>query len=83
VLKAPKRGLPFRLHIAAGNQVIGAVLTQETEGKKHVVTYLSQKLVDAGKGTPYLKNSVYACFMHAPNLDTICYLTLPLSNRCN
>ena len=33
VLKVPKRGTPFRLYVAAEDKVIGAVLTQETEGK--------------------------------------------------
>jgi hypothetical protein len=39
--------VPFRLYIASENKVIGAILTQETEGKEHVVTYLSRRLVDA------------------------------------
>ena len=30
VLKVPKRGIPFRLSVAAEDKVIGAVLTQET-----------------------------------------------------
>jgi hypothetical protein len=47
VLKAPQTGVPFRLYIAAEDKVIGVVLTQETEGKEHVVTYLSRRLVDA------------------------------------
>jgi hypothetical protein len=47
VLKVPQVGVPFRLYIAAEDKVIGAVLTQETGGKKHVVTYLSRRLVDA------------------------------------
>jgi hypothetical protein len=34
VLKAPQSGIPIRLYIA--------VLTQETEGKEHVITYVSQ-----------------------------------------
>ena len=46
VLKAPRRGFPFRLYIAAEDKVIGAVLTQETEGKEHVITYLSRRLID-------------------------------------
>ena len=41
VLKAPRRGIPFRLYVAAEDKVIGAVLTQETEGKEYIVTYLS------------------------------------------
>jgi ribonuclease HI len=47
VLKAPKHGEIFRLYIAAEEGVIGAVLTQETEGKEHVITYLSRRLLDA------------------------------------
>jgi hypothetical protein len=46
VLKAPKHGEPFRLYIAAEEGVIGAVLAQETEGKEHVITYLSHRLLD-------------------------------------
>jgi hypothetical protein len=42
VLKAPHVEVPFRLYIAVEDKVIGAVLTQEIEGKEHVVTYLSQ-----------------------------------------
>jgi hypothetical protein len=41
VLRAPKHGQPFRLYIAAEYGVIGAILTQETEGKEHVIAYLS------------------------------------------
>ena len=41
MLKAPRRGEPFRLYIAVEEGVIGVVLTQETEGKEHIVTYLS------------------------------------------
>jgi hypothetical protein len=29
------------------NKVVGAVQTQEAEGKEHVIRYLSQRLVDA------------------------------------
>jgi hypothetical protein len=47
VLKAPQVGVPFILYIVAEDKVIEAVLTRETEGKEHVVTYLSRRLVDA------------------------------------
>jgi hypothetical protein len=40
VLKAPQAGVPFMLYIASEDKVIGTVLTRETEGKEHVVTYL-------------------------------------------
>ena len=42
VLKAPERGIPFRLYVAAEDKVIGAVLTQETEGKEYVITYVGR-----------------------------------------
>ena len=41
VLKAPRRGVPFRLYVAAEDKIIGAILTQETEGKEYIITYLS------------------------------------------
>ena len=47
VLKAHSRGVPFRLYVAAEDKVIGAVLTQETEGKEYIITYLSRRLIDA------------------------------------
>jgi hypothetical protein len=47
VLRAPQAGVPFRLYITTEDKVIGVVLTQEAEGKQHVVTYLSRRLVDA------------------------------------
>ena len=47
VLKEPKRGIPFRLYVAAEDKVIGAVLTQETEGKKYIITYMSRRHIDA------------------------------------
>jgi hypothetical protein len=33
--------------VAAEDKVIGVVLTQETEGKEYIITYLSQRLIDA------------------------------------
>jgi hypothetical protein len=47
ILKAPRRGVPFRLYVAAEDKVIGAVLTQETEGKEYIITYISRQLIDA------------------------------------
>ena len=42
VLKAPRRGVPFKLYVAAEDKIIGAILTQETEDKGYVITYISQ-----------------------------------------
>ena len=47
MLKAPRRGVPFRLYVAAENKIIVAVLTQETEDKEYVITYISRRLIDA------------------------------------
>ena len=46
VLKAPRRGVPFRLYVAAEDKVIGAVLTQETKDKEYIITYVSRRLID-------------------------------------
>ena len=42
VIKAPRSGVPFRLYVAAEDKIIGAVLTQENEGKEYIITYLSR-----------------------------------------
>ena len=42
VLKAPRRGVPFRLYVAAEDKIIGIVLTQETEGNEYIISYLSR-----------------------------------------
>jgi hypothetical protein len=65
VLKAPQVGVPFRLYIAAEDKVIGVVMKQETEGREHEVTYLSQRLVDAKTMYTFIKKLClrlfYAC----------------------
>jgi hypothetical protein len=38
VMKATKVGILFRLYIAAKDSVIGAALTQVTDGKEHIIT---------------------------------------------
>ena len=47
VLMASRRGVPFRLYVAAEDKIIVAVLTQETEDKEYVITYISRRLIDA------------------------------------
>jgi hypothetical protein len=42
----PKVGASFKLYIAAQNNVIGAVLTQEDGGQEGVVAYLNPRLLD-------------------------------------
>jgi hypothetical protein len=41
VMKVPMAKTPFRLYIAVEDAMIGAVLMQVTEGKEHIITYLS------------------------------------------
>jgi hypothetical protein len=65
VLQAPRRGTPFKLYVAADDCVIGAVLTQETEGKKHIITYASRRLLDAETRYTFIEklclSLYYAC----------------------
>ena len=65
VLKVPRRGVPFRLYVAAEDKVIGAVLTQETEGKEYIITYLSRRLTDAETRYTFIEklclSLYYAC----------------------
>jgi hypothetical protein len=42
VLKAPQSGVPFLLYVATENDVIKTILTQEAEGKEHIITYVSR-----------------------------------------
>jgi hypothetical protein len=46
VLCAPRRGVPFKLYIAAKEKIIGVVLTQEDKGKEYVIAYLGRRLLD-------------------------------------
>jgi hypothetical protein len=65
VLRAPKSGEPFRLYIAAQEDVIGAVLTQEFQAKEHIITYVSRRLLDAETRYSFIEklcvSLYYAC----------------------
>jgi hypothetical protein len=67
VLRAPKAGTPFRLYVAAEDNVIGAVLTQELDGKEYIITYLSRRLLDTEKGMCLLRSCVYPYILLAQN----------------
>jgi hypothetical protein len=47
VMKAPIARILFHLYITVEDGVIAAVLTQVMDGKEHIITYLSQRLIDA------------------------------------
>jgi hypothetical protein len=39
VIKAPRRGVPFRLYVATADKFIGVFsLREETEGKEHIIS---------------------------------------------
>jgi hypothetical protein len=46
VMKTPMTRIPFRLYITAKDGVIGAILMEVMDGKEHIITYLSQHLID-------------------------------------
>jgi hypothetical protein len=77
VLKAPQVGVSFKLYIEAEDKVIGAVLTQETKKKEHVVTYLSRRLVDAETRYTFIEK-LGLCLFYACT-KCRCYL---LSSHC-
>jgi ribonuclease HI len=77
MLKAPQVGVPFRLYIAAEDKVIGVVLTQETEGKEHVVTYLSRRLVYAKTRYTFIEKLCLCLFYACTKCR--CYL---MSSHC-
>ena len=64
IVKVPKCGFHFRLYIAAEDKDIGAVLTQENEGKEYAITYLSRWLVDAEKKYSFIKK-ICLCMFYA------------------
>jgi ribonuclease HI len=65
------------LYIAVEDKVIGAVLTQVTGGKEHVVTYLSQRLVDAETRYAFIEKLCLCLFYVCTKCR--CYL---LSSHC-
>jgi hypothetical protein len=65
VMKAPMDGISFWLYITTVDAVIGVVLTQVTEGKEHIITYLSRCLIDAETRYSFIEklclSLFYAC----------------------
>jgi hypothetical protein len=65
VMKAPMARIPFRLYIAAEDNVIGVVLMQVTEGKEHIITYLSRRLTNTETMYSFIEklclSLLYAC----------------------
>jgi hypothetical protein len=76
-LRALKTGNPFKMYIAPQEQVIGAVLLQEEDGKEFSVAYVSRRLLDAETQDIFVEklclSLYYACskFRHY-NLSSSC-----------
>jgi len=51
--------------VAAEDKVIGAVLTQETEGREYIITYVGRRLIDAEMRYTFIEklrlSLYYAC----------------------
>jgi hypothetical protein len=77
MLKVPQVGVSFRLYIAVEDKVFGAALTQETEGKEHVVTNLSRRLVVAETRYTFIEKLCLCLFYACTKCR--CYL---LSSHC-
>jgi hypothetical protein len=65
VIKTHMAEIPFWLYITAEDAVIGAVLTQVTNGKERIITYLSRCLIDAETRYSFIEklclSLFYAC----------------------
>ena len=68
VLKAPRRGVPFKIYVAAEDKVVGAVLTQETEGKEHIITYVSRRLIDVEMKYTFIEKLCLSIYYACPKL---------------
>jgi hypothetical protein len=63
VLQAPKSGIPFKLYITAEKDVIGGVLTQETEARSTLLHMRVEDYWTPKEGTLLLKSCVYHCII--------------------
>jgi hypothetical protein len=65
VMKTHMARTLFRLYITAEDVVIVAVLMQVMEGKEHIITYLSQRLINAETRYSFIEklylSLFYAC----------------------
>jgi hypothetical protein len=67
ILQAPKSGIPFKLYVAAEKDVIGSVLTQETEGKGYIIPYESRRLLDTETRYTFIEKCVYHYIILVPS----------------
>jgi hypothetical protein len=67
VLRAPRRGSPFKLYVAAEDCVVGAVLIQETEGKGILSHMQVEDYWTPRRGILLLKSYAYHYIMLIPS----------------
>ena len=60
ILAHPKIGEPFKLFTDSSDYAVGAVLTQERDGKDHVIQYISKQLSDGQYKWPIIEKEPYA-----------------------
>ena len=70
------REVPFRLYVAAEDKAIGIVLTQETEGKEYIITYISRRLIDVETRYAFIESYVHLSIILVPNWGIIYYPVL-------
>jgi ribonuclease HI len=68
MMKAPMAGILFQLYIAAEDAVIRVVLMQVTEGKEHIITYLSRCIIDAETRYSFIEKLCLSLFYACSNL---------------
>jgi uncharacterized membrane protein (GlpM family) len=66
---APMVRMPFRLYIVAEDVVIQAVLTQIMEGKEHIITYLSWRLIDTETRYSFIEKLYLSLFFACSKLQ--------------
>jgi hypothetical protein len=54
--------------VAAEDKVIGAVLTQETEGKEHIITYVGRRLIDVETRYTFIEKLSLSLYYACTNL---------------
>jgi hypothetical protein len=79
VLQVPNSGVPFRLYVAAEPSVIGAVLTQETDGMEYIAANESSRLLDARTRYTFIEKlclSLYYAYTKLRHylLSSTCYV---------
>ena len=54
--------------MAAEDKVVGAVLTQETEGKEHIITYVSRQLINVEMRYTFIEKLCLSIYYACPKL---------------